>query len=400
MLLARNVFESRSFFSNEAIAAVAPNQEETEENRLPAPEQPLLERLDTIQLAELIERHIEYVDPTGRPVHLPETFVRHYLRRDLRRGDGSLPIANAVVTTPMVLPGGVLLSGRGLNRRLRIVFRVPTKLEAILPRPEECTPSAAASAMRFLTDEWLRDVATDYDGKCIAIARALTIIQRLLLPERPASVISGGKRGTGKTTLLNMTSMAVNAVHATAAAWSPSEEERRKALFAYLLAGVPEVVWDNIPRGTAASCHSIEKALTAETYNDRILGVSKVGIVPAFTVQSFTGNNITARGDLASRVLNNRLIADRPDPKNRNFLHADPIGWTRDHRGARTLHHPHGQSAATRCRNSIQRLVSAGGLGRRVRRQGAGRACARHDVHCLSELPGDGDQIQQAVFSW
>ena len=35
-----------------------------------------------------------------------------------------------------------------------------------------------------------------------------------------------------------------------AAAWSPNEEERRKALLAYLLEAVAAIIWDNIPRDT------------------------------------------------------------------------------------------------------------------------------------------------------
>ena len=48
----------------------------------------------------------------------------------------------------------------------------------------------------------------------------------------------------------------------------------------------------------------------------------------ATTIQSFTGNNISPSGDLASRCLTARLVADRPDPENRPFRHPDPIGWT------------------------------------------------------------------------
>jgi hypothetical protein len=50
-------------------------------------------------------------------------------------------------------------------------------------------------------------------------------------------------------------------------------------------------------------------------------------------VQAFTGNNISAHGDMASRVLNIRLVADRPDPEDRQVKHVDPIGWTLANRG-------------------------------------------------------------------
>src|SRR5258708_25526906 len=53
---------------------------------------------------------------------------------------------------------------------------------------------------------------------------------------------------------------------------------------------------------------------------------------PASTVMVFTGNNISARGDLASRSLTARLAVDRPDPENPPFVHPDPLAWTEVHR--------------------------------------------------------------------
>jgi hypothetical protein len=319
----------RPVCSMHTLTALGSNQGDTEETRLPAPDQPLLTRLDEAEVAELIERHIEFVDPTGQPVYLESRFVAHYLRRH----DGALPVVAAVATLPMVLPDGTILSGHGLARERGIVFRVPHELQKLLPPAAECTPSAVAEAMRFLADEWFCDVEADYAGKCILIAMALAIVERLLLPERPAFFITAGQRGGGKTTTANMIATAILWRRAAAAAWSPNDEERRKALLAYLGEGVPFIVWDNIPRGAAISCPSIEKALTAETYTDRVLGVSDTRTVPATAVPVFTGNNIAARGDLASRSLSARLAVDRPDPENRAFTHPDPLAWTEANRG-------------------------------------------------------------------
>jgi hypothetical protein len=188
-------------------------------------------------------------------------------------------------------------------------------------------------AMRFLTDEWLVDVAADYAGKCILAAAALTILERVVLPERPAFFVTAGQRGGGKTTTLQMLFLAATGYRAAAAAWSPNEEERRKCLFSYLSEGVPAVAWDNVSRGSTISCPSIEKSLTAAIYSDRVLGQTGTRTVPATTINFFTGNNIAPRGDMASRSLQVRLAVDRPDPENREFQHADPIAWTNNHRG-------------------------------------------------------------------
>jgi hypothetical protein len=186
--------------------------------------------------------------------------------------------------------------------------------------------------MKFLCDDWLCDVATDYAGKCTLIAAALSIIERSLMPDRPCFFVTAGRRGGGKTTTLIMLIMAVTGIWPAAAAWSTNEEERRKALLSYFLYGVAYILWDNIARGAQISCPHIEKSCTSAFYSDRRLGVSEMVATAASVIQFFTGNNIGPRGDLASRSLQVRLVVDRTDPENRTFQHPDPVGWTEDNR--------------------------------------------------------------------
>jgi hypothetical protein len=126
--------------------------------------------------------------------------------------------------------------------------------------------------------------------------------------------------------------MAVTGLRAAAAAWSPHEEERRKALFSYFLEGVSYILWDNIPRGSHITCPHIERSCTSTYYRDRRLGVSETVATSAYAIQFLTGNNINPQGDLASRSLHVRLSVDRPDPENRTFAHPDPIAWTEANR--------------------------------------------------------------------
>jgi hypothetical protein len=313
-----------------AFTALGANQEESEETRLPSPEQPLLTRLTEPQLAELIEGHIDYVDAFGNPVHLHNAFVHHY---HTRPNDVALPLASAVLTLPLVLGDGTLLKKPGLDRERGIILRIPSELSAILPDLADCTKEAVGKAMRFLTDEWLCDVATDYAGKCTIIAGALSVIERSLLPDRPIFWVTAGRRGGGKTTTLIMLLVAVTGIRPAAAAWSPNEEERRKALLAYLLEGMPALIWDNIPNGEKIACPHIERSCTTAWYSDRRLGVSETVATSAATIHFFTGNNVGPHRDLTSRSLQTRLVVDRHDPENRPFAHTDPIGWTEAHRG-------------------------------------------------------------------
>ena len=352
--------------------------------RLPAPAMPLLTPHDEYSLAHLIEKYIDFYeedkDGNQRSVALDPVFVRHYLKYR----DSKLPICSAIATLPMVLPNGLLLATPGLDRERGIMFILQPELIAILPPSagEYINAHDVVAAQRYLTDVWLCDVAATYAGKCILIAAVLTIIERALLGERPAFFVTAGQRGGGKTTTIQMLFLAATGYRAPAAAWSPQEEERRKCLFSYLAAGVPAVVWDNIPRGSIISCPSIEKSLTAATYSDRVLGQTGTRTVPATTVNFFTGNNIAPRGDLSSRSLQVRLAVDRPDPENRSFTHADPIAWTIAHRGniLRALYtDPSWQSPPPGGKdrsgtNPVQGMVAPGRLCRRTRRRNASEA--------------------------
>jgi hypothetical protein len=294
----------------------------------PAPEMPLITRHNKFTLQHEIERHVEFVsrdkDGLSRSVALHAVFIDHYL--NFR--DSIVPRVAAVVTTPVVLSGGVLYAPDGLDRARRVVFQIDPLIRCFLPSKAECGPEAAAAAIKFPADDWMADVATDFAGKCVLIGMAATILQRTLLPERPAFILSGGKRGSGKTTTLTMVAAGATGKRPPAAAWSDDRNERRKALLGYLLEGPPLIAWDNIPLGTSISCPHLEKALTSPEYVDRVLGGNATATAPAYSVMTMTGNNIEAVGDLASRTLRCRFDVNRADPENRNFRHRDPVGWT------------------------------------------------------------------------
>jgi len=299
---------------------------------LPLPEQWALCKMNEMEVAEMIEKYIEFYkeneDGTHRSVHLPTKFVQHFMKRD----DGILPTVVAIATAPIVLADGVLLAPDGLDRERGIQFIIQDELRAVIPQREDCTPERVKAAIQFLCAEWLVDVATDHVGKATIIATALTLIERSLLDQRPAFFVTAGRRGNGKTTTLIMLILAVTGLLPAAAAWSSNEEERRKALLAYFMYGLPYILWDNIPRGTQIGCPHVERSCTAAYYADRKLGVSEMVATAASTIHLFTGNNIGAKGDLASRSLHIRLDVDRVDPENRAFKHPDPIGWTENHR--------------------------------------------------------------------
>jgi hypothetical protein len=161
---------------------------------------------------DYIERNRRAI--TGSAIHAKQRTARY-----LSRTGDARPSVVAIATLPVVLGDGRLLALRGLDRGLGIAFRVPEELLSLLPTCDQCDDAAVRKAFKLLHDEWLVDVATDFTGKCILIATAPTLIERSLLPDRPAFFVTAGRRGGRKTTTLVMWLIAITGVRPSAAAW-------------------------------------------------------------------------------------------------------------------------------------------------------------------------------------
>ena len=312
------------------LTADGTNAADKDAEMMKAPAEPGLVRLTSTGVEMLVENYVRFRVETKNAAYngaLPRPFVVALMEYS----PSSIPIVRAINNAPLVTLSGQVIDGVGLDRGTGLVHRIDPLLRACLPHNPP-TEGDVREALNYLLDEWLVDVALDQAGKCIAIMLAMTLIERALLPERPAFFVTAGQRGGGKTTLVNMITLAAVGRRAAAAGWSENGEERKKALFSYLRQNVACVVWDNILRGAAISCPHIEAALTATEISDRVLGMSRVETVPSTTLHVFTGNSITPRGDMASRSLMLALDVDRPDPENRTFAHPDPLAWTEANR--------------------------------------------------------------------
>jgi hypothetical protein len=303
------------------------NAADDETDAMRPPVEPLLVELTPTCIELLLEKYVRWIKIKKNGPSYFAALPKAHIAALMQYPGSALPIVRAINTSPLINMSGRAMDGVGLDRNSGLFHRIDPVLRACLPTGEP-TVDEIKEALRFLKDDWFIDVALDDAGKCVAIMLALTVLQRALLPERPAFFVTAGQRGGGKTTLITMIIAAVLGRRPAAAAWSDNAEERKKALFSYLRQSVAALVWDNISRGSNVTCSHIEAALTASEISDRVLGVSSVETVPATTVQIFTGNSIAPRGDMASRSFVLSLTVDRPDPENRSFAHADPLAWT------------------------------------------------------------------------
>ena len=124
----------------------------------------LIQKLNEAQIAEMIERHAEFVEETNS-VCGRFTFMRR-LCAIYESGRSRAAYSYGVSSLPIVLRNGDMLTGRGLDRRSGIVF--------------ECHPiygcRRAKNAIRillsggdeFLCDEWLCDVRPIMPGSALS----------------------------------------------------------------------------------------------------------------------------------------------------------------------------------------------------------------------------------------
>ena len=145
------------------------------------------------------------------------------------------------------------------------------------------------------------------------------------------------------------------------------EEEVRKKILAALRGGQPAILFDNI-RGQFGSS-AIEAMLTAQVYNDRMLGSTRMLALPTTALVLFSGNNFRPAGDLWRRLLTARIDAKMEAPERRSFdLH--PVEHCRDNRQeivAATLTLLRGFVAANSPRATSDRLASFEAWDDRVR---------------------------------
>jgi hypothetical protein len=301
-----------------------------------APSEARLLEAEAVQAPQIVERFVRFLK---QEEHGGSVFVRldPPFYSGLNESPASrLPTVRAIQTIPLVVraPDGSLSirAKDGLDGGLGLFFQIDPALRAAAPDPAKVTLAKAQRAYKFLTDEWLGDVPTNTEGKAALVALLLTIIERQFFSQRPAWFVTAPVACTGKTTALTMVNAAANGTEAAACSWSNSPEERRKAIFAYLLAGLSFVVWDNLERGAEVDCREINRVLTARIVEDRVLGQSRTRKADATTVQAFTGNAIRPVKDLATRSIIVALDAKRHDPENRAIKHRDPVRWTLAHR--------------------------------------------------------------------
>ena len=202
------------------------------------------------------------------------------------------------------------------------------------PVPERPSAEQITSARGLLLDDLLGDFRfVSIADRAHAVAALLTLVVRTLIDgPTPLHMFEAPIEGTGKGLLASIIALIGTGRAPAVMTEGREEDEWRKRITAQLTNSPPLILIDNV-RARLDSA-ALSSALTADTWTDRILGVSRMTTLPVRCLWMATGNNPAYSGEIARRVVRIRIDAGVERPWERSgWRHEDLPGWTRDRRG-------------------------------------------------------------------
>ena len=250
----------------------------------------------------------------------------------LALGKWPFPALEAITEIPVLRPDGTILDTPGYDPATRLIY-APDPQITIPPIPANPTPEEAREAMKLITDELLGDFPfAEPSSKANCVALVLSPILRQATRRSPLALVDAPQQGTGKSLIAESVATIATGRPAAMMSQPRDDEEWRKQITSTLLDGSTIITIDNI-EGTLYA-PSLARVLTADRWQDRILGQSKNAILPQRATWIGTGNNIQLGGDLPRRCYPIRLDAKVDKPWQRTeFKHPDLIEWIIEHRG-------------------------------------------------------------------
>jgi hypothetical protein len=271
-----------------------------------------------IQFAKLnSKREVVNIDPSDK-------LVTQFIALGEQR---NLPKLNAVSDVPFLAIDGRVCDKDGYDPETKILLTLPEGGDFSVPSAP--TLKMVEEALAFVWHPF-KDFPFDSDvSRSVFLSFLLTTACRKSLPTAPALAIDAPDAGTGKSLLSAAIGLLMQGKIPANTPQVQSDDEMRKKLTSMLMQGDEVIVIDNI-KGTFKS-PVFEIFLTSEYYTDRVLGGSKMAMLPNKTLTIFNGNNLTLSSDLNRRVLTARIDAGIEAPYKRKF-DLNPLDYIRTHR--------------------------------------------------------------------
>ncbi len=307
---------------------------------IPGMSAPVARLVQEARLQELLTRHCRFqVARDGRggrvwyqDVHPPRWCVRALLGRGVWP---ELPLLTGVVEGPVLRPDGTVLQKPGYDPVSGLFFaenRAAGDGPAFHPVPDQPSADQVRGAL-----EQIDEIVCDFPFKTPAhrsawLSALLTPLARFAFKgPSPLNLIDANVRGAGKSLLADAVNGVLGGRPAERMSYTRDDDELRKSITALALEGTSLALIDNV-RGSFGSA-TLDRALTATLWRDRLLGANVQVAVPLRVVWFATGNNVVLQGDTPRRCLHIRLESPEERPEERTgFRHPRLLRWIAEER--------------------------------------------------------------------
>lgn len=295
--------------------------------------QPYLYEVTSEFARKLVDDHMDAVslDKGGmaKSVYPPAALTDYLVLPDTgKSGMASFPPLRRVVDVPVLTADGRLLETPGYDAGSKLYYAPALKSLA--------TPGGSAAVdvkdARDTLQELLGDfpfVSASSNANCVAML--LTPIVREV-GMCPMFVVDAPDAGTGKSLLCKVMSLINTGKGPTYIHHSNDDAEMRKAVTSAFLQDSGMVgVFDNIDRPLSSPL--LAELLTADHWQDRILGGNRILNVRQQATLVANGNNITIGGDMMRRIVRIRIAAGCSCPYERTgFRHPHLLAHVAENR--------------------------------------------------------------------
>ncbi len=295
---------------------------------------PLARPLQEARFQELLAQHCAFVTPRSnrdgvemRPAHPPRWCTRALLSRGRWPG---LPYLDGLVEGPVLRADGSVLQEPGYDPATALVYAPSAAFEPVPERPSDSQRDDALTLLREVVCDFPFEAEVHFAAW---LSSLLTPLGRPAFDgPSPLNLIDANIRGAGKSLLADVVSVILTGRPAARMSHTRDEDEVRKAITGLALEGTRLVLIDNV-EGVFGSA-TLDRALTAWTWRDRLLGSNEHVELPLEMTWYATGNNVALRADTPRRCLHVRLESPDERPEERTvFRHPQLLPWVRRHRG-------------------------------------------------------------------
>lgn len=258
---------------------------------------------------------------------------RDVVRDVLATPDIPLPVLTRVVEAPVFAADGTLQTAPGYHAASRTYYR-PAPGFALPEVPKHPSAADIAEARRLIVDELLGDFpfVADAERAHAVAALLLPFMRDLIDGPTPLHLVEKPTPGTGATLLVDMLSLVSTGRPLATMTEGRDEDEWRKRITAKLKDSPGFILIDNLRRRLDSA--ALSAAITAPTWEDRLLGSTVTMRIPVRCVWLATANNPALSNEMTRRTIRCRLDARSDQPWLRGgFRHANLRAWATANRG-------------------------------------------------------------------